>query len=264
MTNYNFEKYTDIEKYITQKIDINLFALKLLILYINIYPKKECDIIKYLHDITLDQIYPKKLGVKIIENMEEPKYYYDSVFWRKLFITNEISNLVKAKLSPAFLIMYDWSVCDNNIIFILESYKKFTDYKIKNTNIFELYYSIYLIHSKLNISNIRYNLVVKKNNSYIENNVNVYIISERGQIDTFVFPCTEYTICLMIESYEDGIKYVHEDYNNLSYLLNIKINDFIEYFKDYKYKKSLLEENISNIYNICNPIIKHFKTIHLN
>lgn len=268
------KKYDEIEKYILNLINMrmiyldDILSIKLLVLYIVMCSGKQCYIIDYFKGFTFDRIKCDKLSYKMIErNDNDIIYDYYNPSWRNLFVTNEISNLVKANISPNFLILYDWSFANNtdHIICIMENYSQGTLLK-SPTILFELFYSLYVIHSKLEISNLVYTIVMKQNVTYCEDSVNVYITSEKGEYDTYVFPCLDYTYCLQIVSYTDGLEYIDEDFKTLSNILNVQIGkDFLNHFHEYKFTTTDTDKKIANIYNFNRLLIKEFKKIrHLN
>lgn len=280
INSYNNESYNSLEKYIMslrekQVIVIdNLLDIKMLIYYIyicnntNIDSSKHCDVVKFFNDVTtVNDVAIDKLSYTLINRYNSDiKYYYGNESWRNLFVINETNNLTRSNITPNFLVLYDWSYCskgDNEyIICILENYDQRRPSIIEPTHIFELYYSLFVIHYKLNISNLKFTIVTKKNITYEKDKVNVYVTTARGEYDTYVFPSVEKTMCLYITSYSDGNEYIANDYKNLSTMLNTQIDNFFEYFSDHKFNKNHTEKSIANIYNYNNYLLKYFKKIH--
>jgi hypothetical protein len=154
--------------------------------------------------------------------------------------------------APCYLSLINWTMLLNipNIICI-GNYTKFDDSSLCDTTKFELFYSLYCIHKFLNISNLVYNLVIKKNNMFIDKpGSNVYITSSRGERDTFVFPFCSVTYCFQIIDYTDGLDYTPFDFNKLSNTLNItctSYNNLLTIYKRYLYKEPV---TVANIYDI--------------
>lgn len=151
---------------------------------------------------------------------------------------------------------------------------------IQNKNIFELLFNIFKLHYKnILYNNIAPENIIVKENTVGPREVDVFILSEIGQYDTFVFNTTKKS--LHIVDYSNVIKFtdkttdIYLDYINLiTCLSNIfdnsilkkielfckkmikenNINEIIlfrEIFKKYLFNNTHIDLNINNIYNYC-------------
>lgn len=127
------------------------------------------------------------------------KKYYNNVKICNIIENDNISELVVETNNDIKNRSYEF-VSEKNIdsyfsIFFINTYvgnalieiNKFTSYTLDISNIFEIMYGLYVLHQKCNIIHGDINLT---NLTFLEtegSGINVYIMSKKGQDDTFVF-----------------------------------------------------------------------------
>lgn len=246
------------------------YSINFLIIYLIQFMEEKDSISKhfYEHRILLPDISLPFLTYRLISI--ENKLNYEEIGWRELFVNHQLYSMNKHDIAK-FLHIYDWTYVKSQsmnqeystkyyILYISEFYYHRISYKLQEIHVFQLLYTLRVIHTKLQISKLNYDIIQLLHQKE-DNGLDVYIVNETGEYGTYIFPYQEYHYTIKILHYEDNLRYIEDDYYSLSKILKINVNiQTIErMFHKYKYK-SIINRKIISVKNINNIIPISYKS----